>query len=337
MMGRDGTYLGEGNSGMSVKDEVIAAIQNYLPLSVKPSQSSTELDYICGLDGGYRKLACLQAAEGQLIRLSMTDRAIPLRTEIKALGEQLAAQEVKAYNDKQAWVTEYGDYKYGAIKNPQQKLKSITAPASPDVAWKPFDCEKCTDTGWITNFDTTWSKGMKVPCSCELGTEKAKKKEVYDKAAQDYKANKIKEQQELSNKQQQLKHELTEHQNHLADLKKAIETEKAKLKEESKGWFGKKGKESKMTQAQIAELETMAGALEVQISNAKNSLGSSQSYQSSSQEAIFQKIQQLAGLGGPVTGGQLAKLIQAKPASTLVTPPAPKGPPELATKGRRFR
>jgi hypothetical protein len=155
-------------------DEIIGEVQVFLPLGVKPNMTSTELDYIASLDGEYRKLAIFQAVEGQLIRMGLLKEAQIVKADIVSLGALISAQEVKAYQEKRAWVDKYGNYSYGSIKKPYDKLKA--AVNNEPVPWDEFDCVKCNDTGWLANYNTIGPKG-KIPCSCEKGQEKAKKTE----------------------------------------------------------------------------------------------------------------------------------------------------------------
>jgi len=134
--------------------------------------TSTELDYIASLEGDYRQLAVLQAVEGQLIRNGLLKESQILKAEINSLGALISAQEVKAYNDKQAWADKYGNYRYGTINKVHDKLKA--AVSNEPIPWEEFDCVKCNDTGWLANYNTIGPKG-KVPCSCEKGQEKTKK------------------------------------------------------------------------------------------------------------------------------------------------------------------
>jgi len=323
------------------RDEIIAAVQNHLPFDLKPNLSTTELDYICGLEGEYRTLAILQAVEGQLIRLGRQDVAQQINKQVKDMGAAIAAAESNAYQKNLAWQSKYDDYRYGhgpKYTKLQDKLLVMTPTETTEIEIPP--CDKCKD-GWVVSYGP--GNAGKYPCSCEKGQEKAKNQYTTSvpqvpKNASVVDIDKVKAEKKIAQKKQQLKEEEKTSFTKIQALKNAIEKEKKKLKE----CFHPASNTALEAKASISNLEAVLKDLEAAKDNKYGQAVTNQ-------QLAVQQLQQHQQLQNQVIQLQMGaaiwkntpELLQGMSSVTVpdtsYSPPAPKGPPELPKKGRKFR
>lgn len=153
------------------RDNIIARIRVMTGID-PPEMTPSEVDYIYNLEGDYQELAILQACLGILQKRNDLPLAQDvLKEQIQKLSEQIWQKEKKDIDSNNAWVNKYGDIQY------VKKAGKIKAVLPENVEWKAAECELCNDTGWIVDYGKAGYNASKYPCSCEKGTEKAKKTE----------------------------------------------------------------------------------------------------------------------------------------------------------------
>jgi len=164
------------------KDQIIANLALISRLHqdiIRGCTTEEEIEYICALDGNYQALALKQAWLGILVKLNSNPKDQErLKKEIKLLGEELANKEVIAYNNHQGWADKYGNFTMVKVANKKLQVRFDNG----DVHSGDMDgitklitgeCDLCGDTGWIVSYGP--GAAGKYPCSCEKGTDKAKK------------------------------------------------------------------------------------------------------------------------------------------------------------------